>query len=227
VTGFEALLRWHHPERGLILPSDFIPFAEENGLIVELGEWSLRRACSDAATWPEELSVAVNLSPLQLRSRRLVRSVVHALAESGLPVGRLELEITESVLLQEEPESRANLAQLKNLGVAIAMDDFGTGYSSLSSLHRFSFDKIKIDRSFVSDLADGSGALAIVRAVTSLASSLGMVVTAEGVETAEQLARLRAEGCHEVQGFLFGVPRPAGEAADALARCRQLIARAA
>src|SRR6516165_4627279 len=204
VTGFEALLRWHHSERGLILPSDFIPLAEESGLIVELGEWILRRACSDAASWPEELSVAINLSPLQLRSRGLVRTVVHALAESGLPVGRLELEITESVLLQEEPESRANLAQLKNLGVAIAMDDFGTGYSSLSSLHRFSFDKIKIDRSFVSDLADGSGALAIVRAVASLASSLGMVVTAEGVETAEQLARLRAEGCHEVQGFLFG-----------------------
>jgi diguanylate cyclase (GGDEF)-like protein len=227
VTGFEALLRWHHPERGLILPSDFIPLAEENGLIVELGEWTLRRACSDAAGWPQELSVAVNLSPLQLRSRRLVRTVVHALAESGLAVGRLELEITESVLLQEEPESRANLAQLKNLGVAIAMDDFGTGYSSLSSLHRFSFDKIKIDRSFVSDLADGSGALAIVRAVASLASSLGMVVTAEGVETAEQLARLRAEGCHEVQGYLFGPPRPAGDVADALARCRQLIARAA
>jgi EAL domain-containing protein (putative c-di-GMP-specific phosphodiesterase class I) len=227
VTGLEALLRWHHPERGLILPSDFIPLAEENGLIVELGEWTLRRACSDAATWPEELSVAVNLSPLQLRSRRLVRTVVHALAESGLAVGRLELEVTESVLLQEEPDSRANLAQLKNLGVAIAMDDFGTGYSSLSSLHRFSFDKIKIDRSFVSDLADGSGALAIVRAVASLASSLGMVVTAEGVETAEQLERLRAEGCHEAQGYLFGPPRPAGEVADALARCRQLIARAA
>jgi len=191
---------------------------------VELGEWILRRACSDAASWPEELSVAINLSPLQLRSRGLVRTVVHALAESGLPVGRLELE---SVLLQEEPESRANLAQLKNLGVAIAMDDFGTGYSSLSSLHRFSFDKIKIDRSFVSDLADGSGALAIVRAVTSLASSLGMVVIAEGVETAEQLTRLRAEGCHEVQGYLFGPPRPAGDVVDALARCRQLIARAA
>ena len=227
VTGFEALLRWHHSERGLILPSDFIPLAEESGLIVELGEWILRRACSDAASWPEELSVAINLSPLQLRSRGLVRTVVHALAESGLPVGRLELEITESVLLQEEPESRANLAQLKNLGVAIAMDDFGTGYSSLSSLHRFSFDKIKIDRSFVSDLADGSGALAIVRAVTSLASSLGMVVIAEGVETAEQLTRLRAEGCHEVQGYLFGPPRPAGDVVDALARCRQLIARAA
>ena len=201
VTGFEALLRWHHSERGLILPSDFIPLAEESGLIVELGEWILRRACSDAASWPEELSVAINLSPLQLRSRGLVRTVVHALAESGLPVGRLELEITESVLLQEEPESRANLAQLKNLGVAIAMDDFGTGYSSLSSLHRFSFDKIKIDRSFVSDLADGSGALAIVRAVTSLASSLGMVVIAEGVETAEHsraCARKAATRCRAI-----------------------------
>jgi len=227
VTGFEALLRWHHSERGLILPSDFIPLAEESGLIVELGEWILRRACSDAASWPEELSVAINLSPLQLRSRGLVRTVVHALAESGLPVGRLELEITESVLLQEEPESRANLAQLKNLGVAIAMDDFGTGYSSLSSLHRFSFDKIKIDRSFIADLSVGSGAIAIVRAVTSLANSLGIVVTAEGVETEEQLKRLRAEGCHEVQGYLFSPPRPASEILDVLARCRHLLVKAA
>ncbi|TMJ28357.1 MAG: EAL domain-containing protein [Alphaproteobacteria bacterium] len=227
VTGFEALMRWRHPQRGLVLPSEFIPIAEEKGLILEVGEWVLRRACRDAAGWPPNLTVAVNLSPLQLRSRKLVRTVVHALAESGLPVSRLELEITESVLLQEDKDAAANLAQLKNLGVAIAMDDFGTGYSSLSSLHRFAFDKIKIDRSFVSDLSDQSGAIAIVRAVMSLANSLGIVVTAEGVETEEQLKRLRAEGCHEVQGYLFSPPRPSNEIADVLARCRHLLAQAA
>ena len=227
VAGFEALLRWRHPERGLVLPSDFIPIAEEKGLILDLGEWALRRACRDAASWPSNLTVAVNLSPLQLRSRKLLRTIVHALAESGLPVRRLELEITESVLLQEDKEAAANLGQLKNLGVAIAMDDFGTGYSSLSSLHRFSFDKIKIDRSFIADLSAGSGAIAIVRAVTSLANSLGILVTAEGVETQDQLTRLRAEGCHEVQGYLFSPPRPANEIFDVLARCRRLLDRAA
>ena len=169
----------------------------------------------------------MNLSPLQLRSRKLLRTIMHALAESGLPVHRLELEITESVLLQEDKEARGNLSQLKNLGVAIAMDDFGTGYSSLSSLHRFSFDKIKIDRSFIAGLSSGSGAIAIVRAVTSLANSLGIVVTAEGVETEEQLKRLRAEGCHEVQGYLFSPPRPASEILDVLARCRHLLVEAA
>jgi diguanylate cyclase (GGDEF)-like protein len=227
VIGFEALLRWRHPERGLVLPSEFIPIAEEKGLILELGEWVLRRACRDAVGWPGELSVAVNLSPLQLRSRKLVRTVVHALAESGLGVRRLELEITESVLLQENTQTPANLTQLKNLGVAIAMDDFGTGYSSLSSLNRFSFDKIKIDRSFVSGLSEGSHATAIVRALVSLANSLGIVVTAEGVETEEQLQWLRAEGCHEVQGYLFSPPRPSNEIAEVLARCRQLLAKAA
>jgi len=227
VTGFEALMRWQHPERGWVPPSEFIPIAEEKGFILELGEWALRRACREAAGWPGNFTVAVNLSPLQLRSRKLVRTVVHALAQSGLAVGRLELEITESVLLHEDRESQANLGQLKNLGVAIAMDDFGTGYSSLSSLHRFSFDKIKIDRSFIGDLSEGSGAIAIVRAVTSLASSLGMVVTAEGVETQDQLDRLRAEGCHEVQGYLFSPPRPASEIAQMLARCRQFLAKAA
>jgi EAL domain-containing protein (putative c-di-GMP-specific phosphodiesterase class I) len=156
-----------------------------------------------------------------------VRTVVNALAESGLGVRRLELEITESVLLQEHTQTPANLTQLKNLGVAIAMDDFGTGYSSLSSLNRFSFDKIKIDRSFVSDLSEGSHATAIVRALVSLANSLGIVVTAEGVETEEQLQWLRAEGCHEVQGYLFSRPRPSNEIAEVLARCRQLLAKAA
>jgi diguanylate cyclase (GGDEF)-like protein len=227
VIGFEALLRWWHPEQGLVLPSEFISLAEEKGFILELGEWALRRACRDAAEWPSNLTVSVNLSPLQLRSGKLVRAVVHALAESGLPVGRLVLEITESVLLQKDTASTVNLAQLKNLGVAIAMDDFGTGYSSLSSLHYFSFDKIKIDRTFVNDLSEGSSAIAIVRAVTSLAKSLGIVVTAEGVESREQLKLLRAEGCHEAQGFLFGPPRPLNKLSEILARCRQCEVRAA
>ncbi|HEY2186003.1 MAG TPA: EAL domain-containing protein [Xanthobacteraceae bacterium] len=221
VIGFEALLRWWHPEQGLILPSEFISLAEEKGFILVLGEWVLRRACRDAAEWPTPLTVSVNLSALQLRSAKLVRTIVHALSESGLAVGRLMLEITESVLLQKDTASTANLAQLKNLGVAIAMDDFGTGYSSLSTLHRFSFDKIKIDRSFVHDLPEGSSAIAIVRSVTSLAKSLGIGVTAEGVETRAQLQLLRAEGCHEAQGYLFGPPRPANELAEILAHRKQ------
>jgi diguanylate cyclase (GGDEF)-like protein len=227
VIGFEALLRWWHPERGLVSPSEFISLAEEKGFILELGDWALRRACRDAVEWPAHLTVSVNLSPLQLRSGKLVRGVVHALAESGLPVVRLILEITESVLLQKDTASTVNLAQLKNLGVAIAMDDFGTGYSSLSSLHHFSFDKIKIDRSFVNDLTEGCSAIAIVRAVTSLAKSLGIVVTAEGVESRDQLKLLRAEGCHEAQGYLFGHPRPSNELSEILARCKQCEVRAA
>jgi EAL domain-containing protein (putative c-di-GMP-specific phosphodiesterase class I) len=187
----------------------------------------LRQACRDAAKWPAHLSISVNLSPLQLRSGKLVRTVVHALAESGLAVDRLVLEITESVLLQKDTASPVNLAQLKSLGVAIAMDDFGTGYSSLSSLHHFSFDKIKIDRSFISDLSEDSSAIAIVRAVTSLARSLGIRVTAEGVESRDQLKLLRAEGCHEAQGYLFGPPRPLNELAELLARLRQCEVRAA
>ncbi|HEY7245003.1 MAG TPA: PAS-domain containing protein [Xanthobacteraceae bacterium] len=227
VIGFEALLRWWHPQHGLVPPSGFIALAEEKGFIIELGEWALRRACRDAVGWPENLTVSVNLSPLQLRSGKLVRTVVHALAESGLAVDRLVLEITESVLLQRDTSSTVNLAQLKNLGVAIAMDDFGTGYSSLSSLHHFSFDKIKIDRSFVNDLSEASSAIAIVRAVTTLARSLGIVVTAEGVESREQLTLLRAEGCHEAQGYLFGPPRPLSELSEILARCKQYKVRAA
>ena len=211
ISGFEALIRWHHPHRGMVSPVEFIPIAEEIGLIVPLGEWVLRQACDEAARWPNDLKIAVNLSPTQFKSKTLVQTVVTALASSGLAAQRLELEITESVLLHDNEATLARLHQLRDLGVRISMDDFGTGYSSLSYLRSFPFDKIKIDRSFVSDLAHGDDAVAIVRAVASLASRLGMATTAEGVETEEQLARIRAEGCTEMQGFLFSPPRPASE----------------
>ena len=205
ITGFEALLRWHHPERGLIPPSEFIPVAEEAGLILPIGEWVLREACREAAAWPEEIGVAVNLSPVQFRCRELVATVADALAQAGLAPHRLELEITESVLLQD---SDANLA----------MDDFGTGYSSLCYLRRFPFDKVKIDRSFVSDLPDGSGSGAIVHAIIGLGQSLGITITAEGVETRPQRDHLRGEGCDQAQGYLFSVPVPAGEVTAAIRR---------
>ena len=211
VTGFEALIRWHHPERGMISPAEFIPLAEETGLIVQIGGWVLRQACSDAATWKANLKVAVNLSPLQFKDRNLVQVVQHALSSSGLPAWRLDLEITEGVLLQESEATLATLHKLRALGIRISMDDFGTGYSSLSYLRSFPFDKIKIDQSFIRDLGSHSGSAAIVRAVTGLGSSLGIHTTAEGVETEEQLARLIAEGCTEVQGYLFSPPRPARE----------------
>lgn len=211
VSGFEALLRWHHPTRGMVSPADFIPIAEEIGLIIPLGEWVLRQACAEAAQWPDDIKVAVNLSPNQFKSKNLVQIVVSALASSGLSARRLELEITESVLLHDNDATLTRLHQLRDLGVRISMDDFGTGYSSLSYLRSFPFDKIKIDRSFVNDLAHGDDAVAIVRAVASLASKLGMATTAEGVETEEQLARIRQEGCTEMQGYLFSPPRPAGE----------------
>ncbi len=213
VTGFEALLRWHHPERGMISPAEFIPLAEEIGLIVPLGEWVLRQACSQAATWPGEIKVAVNLSPAQFRSRGVVQAVMSALAHSRLAPERLELEITETVLLGETDANLATLHRLREIGARISMDDFGTGYSSLSYLRSFPFDKIKIDRSFVRELAERPDCVAIVRAVTGLGASLGIATTAEGVETREQLERLRREGCTEVQGFLFSPPRPAGEIA--------------
>jgi EAL domain-containing protein (putative c-di-GMP-specific phosphodiesterase class I) len=211
VTGFEALVRWNHPKRGLVPPADFIPLAEEIGLIVPLGEWVLKEACVQAMSWPGELSVAVNLSPAQFRSRTLVLSVISALGSSGLTASRLELEITETVLLQDTAATLQALHQMRELGVRIAMDDFGTGYSSLSYLRSFPFDKIKIDRSFVGELGQDNDGLAIVRAVTGLGISLGMTTTAEGVETTEQLELLRAEGCSEVQGYLFSPPRPASE----------------
>ena len=216
ITGFEALIRWHHPEKGLVPPNTFIPLAEEIGFIVPLGEWAVREACSTAAQWPGDLKVAVNLSPVQFRSPGLVHVVVGALASSGLAAEQLELEITESTLLQDCEATLATLYQLRALGVRIAMDDFGTGYSSLSYLQSFPFDRIKIDRSFVKDIADGVGSLNIVRAVAAMANGLGMATTAEGVETKEQLDTVRAEGCTEMQGFVFSRPMPASEIAQFL-----------
>jgi diguanylate cyclase (GGDEF)-like protein len=209
IKGFEALMRWHHPEKGLVPPSAFIPLAEEIGFIVPLGEWAIRQACATAMTWPGDLKVAVNLSAAQFRSPGLVQVVVGALAASGLPAHRLELEITETVLLQDNEATLGMLFQLRALGVLIAMDDFGTGYSSLSYLQSFPFDRIKIDRSFVRDIADGVGSINIVRAVAAMARGLGMATTAEGVETQEQRDTVALEGCTEMQGFLFSKPLPA------------------
>jgi diguanylate cyclase (GGDEF)-like protein len=211
ITGFEALVRWKHPVRGTISPGDFIPVAEETGLIIQLGDWVLRKACEETAAWPENLKIAVNLSPAQLKSRNLVQVIVGALAASGMSATRLQLEITESVLMQNTFATLATLHQLRELGVQIAMDDFGTGYSSLSYLRSFPFDKIKIDRSFINDLSNGSEPLAIVRAIASLAKSLSMISTAEGVETMQQLEKLQSVGCTEMQGYLFSQARPAHE----------------
>jgi diguanylate cyclase (GGDEF)-like protein len=208
----EALIRWNHPERGMVPPAEFIPVAEEIGLIVAIGEWVLRQACADAATWPNNTKVAVNLSPIQMLSAKLVPVVIGALAAAGLPACRLELEITESVLLKNTEATVAALYQLRSLGVKISMDDFGTGYSSLSYLRRFPFDKLKIDRCFISDLSiDDESGLAIVRSVTALAKSLGMITTAEGVETKEQMELVRMVGCTEVQGYYVGRPQPLNE----------------
>ncbi len=216
VTGCEALLRWRHPERGMVSPADFIPLAEEIGLIVPLGEWVLRNACAEAALWPDHVRLAVNLSPAQFRDRGLVRTVVSALAASGLPAQRLELEITESVLLQDSQANMTMLHDLKALGVRISMDDFGTGYSSLSYLRSFPFDKIKIDQTFVRDILHDSDALAIIKAVLDLGASMGVVTTAEGVETQAQLDALRGQGCAEIQGYFISRPAPAAEIARML-----------
>jgi diguanylate cyclase (GGDEF)-like protein/PAS domain S-box-containing protein len=220
VAGFEALLRWSHPERGAISPVEFVPIAENIGLIDGLGEWVLRRACADAAGWPSDVRVAVNLSPLQFKSRKVLQSVLVALASSGVSARRLELEITESVLLQENEANLATLHELRALGARIALDDFGIGYSSLSYLRMFPFDKIKIDRSFVMALPDNQECVKIIRAMVELAKSLGMDTTAEGIETSEQLAHLRGLGCAEGQGFLFSRARPAREVSDMLTRGR-------
>jgi EAL domain-containing protein (putative c-di-GMP-specific phosphodiesterase class I) len=227
ISGFESLLRWRHPEKGMISPAEFVPVAEDIGLIVQLGEWVLREACSEAMKWPDEIKVAVNLSPVQFRSRNLVQAVISALAHSGLSPRRLELEITESVFLAETEANLAILHQLRELGVSISMDDFGTGYSSLSYLRSFPFDKIKIDRSFVKDLARRTDCVAIVRAISGLGRSLNITTTAEGVETVDQLDWLRAEGCNEVQGFLFSAARPADEIATLLAGFAERASKAA
>ncbi|SFJ49054.1 bifunctional diguanylate cyclase/phosphodiesterase [Bradyrhizobium sp. cf659] len=208
--GFEALLRWHHPERGLVSPAEFIPLAEETGLILPLGEWVLRAACAEAARWPTDLTIAINLSPAQFRSKELVSVIVGALATSGIAPQRLELEVTETVIMHDSEAVFAALGQLRELGVRIALDDFGTGYSSLSFLQRFAFDKVKIDRSFVSELSSNrEEARRIARAVVAFAVSLGKTTTAEGVETAEQLDILREEGCVEAQGYYFSRPMQA------------------
>ncbi|GAC1331754.1 MAG: hypothetical protein NVSMB26_10510 [Beijerinckiaceae bacterium] len=217
ITGFEALLRWCDRERGIVDPSDFIPLAEEIGVIVRLGEWAIRTACADASAWPKHLKVAVNLSPAQFRSKTLTHTVVSALGASGLAPNRLELEITESVLLQKSDETLATLHQLRGLGVRIVMDDFGTGYSSLNYLRSFPFDRIKIDRAFVQDLGQKADCIAILTAIAGLGTSLGIATTAEGVETAEQLRAVRDLGYTEAQGFLFGAPRPANHVAALIA----------
>jgi diguanylate cyclase (GGDEF)-like protein len=214
LLGFEALVRWQHPTRGLVPPGAFIPIAEESGLIVEIGAWILRAACREAASWPDELSVAVNLSPVQFRQSDLFTLIHSALVETGLSGNRLELEITEGVLIADSAAALNVLRHAKALGVRIAMDDFGTGYSSLSYLQSFPFDKIKIDRSFISNVDSNPHSAAIVRGVLGLAHGLHLPVLAEGVETHQQLAFLKKEGCEEVQGYLMGRPRPIEEYAE-------------
>ena len=216
ISGFEALLRWNHPTRGRVPPGEFIPLAEETGLVVAIGEWVIREACREASCWPSDLRVAVNVSPLQFRNKNLVSAVMSALAAGGLHADRLELEITETVLMHNNDDTLAVLHHLRDLGVRISMDDFGTGYSSLSYLRSFPFDKIKIDQTFVRDLIAKPESIAIIRAVAGLGQSFGMTTTAEGVETQEQLDQMRAEGCTEVQGYFYSKPMPASEIAQLL-----------
>ena len=208
VVSFEALLRWKHPLRGFVPPADFISLAEETGLIVPIGEWVIRQACADAAKWPNELRVAINLSPIQFRSTGLVPIVINALATAGLSADRLDLEITENVMLGDSRHNIAILEQLRELGVRISLDDFGTGFSGLGYFRAFQFDKVKIDQSFVREMMRHPESLAIVRAAIGLGANLGIQTTAEGVESFEQLERLALEGCDEVQGFLFSAPQP-------------------
>ncbi len=223
VTGFEALIRWQHPERGLVPPTEFISVAEETGLIVPIGDWVLHQACLEAAAWPSDVKVAVNLSPVQFKSKGLLSSVMSALATSELSANRLELEITESVMLLDGDATLAILNEIRRLGARISMDDFGTGYSSLSYLRKFRFDKIKIDQSFIFDMSVHNDSLAIVRAVIAMGSGLGIATTAEGVDTAAQFKQLKLEGCTEVQGYLFSPPRPAAEIKGLLASINPAI----
>ncbi|MFM6932195.1 MAG: putative bifunctional diguanylate cyclase/phosphodiesterase [Novosphingobium sp.] len=219
LTGFEALIRWPHPERGMISPADFIPLAEETGLIIPIGDWVVREACRQAATWPDGLSVAVNVSPKQFAAPGLAGTILQAMTNSGLAPKRLEIEITESIFIANVDKTLATLHGLRNLGVRIALDDFGTGYSSLSYLRSFPFDKLKIDRSFVADLATSGNAHAVIRAITTLAEALGMETLAEGVEEQDQLDVLRREGCQNIQGFLYGRPVASLEVQDLIAKC--------
>jgi EAL domain-containing protein (putative c-di-GMP-specific phosphodiesterase class I) len=220
VRVMEALLRWNHPLRGLVLPGDFIPIAEENGLIGPIGEWVLRQACAACSTWPQHIRVALNLSAAQIKSRAFVQTVADTLCASGLSPNRLELELTESVLASDVAATLATLRQLRELGVKIVLDDFGTGYSSLNYLRSFPFDKVKVDRCFVRDIdkaADSS--LVILRSIVGLARGLGIATTAEGIETEDQLEVVRAEGFDELQGYLISPPRPVSEVARMLPAC--------
>jgi EAL domain-containing protein (putative c-di-GMP-specific phosphodiesterase class I) len=214
ISGCEALLWWHHRSRGMVPPDEFISVAEEIGVIVPLGAWVIQQACRDAANWPKRIGVAVNISSLQFKDTTLIQTVVAALDDSGVSPLRLELEITESALLEDSESTLATLNCLHDSGVRIALDDFGTGYSSLSYLRSFSFDKIKIDRSFIRDLGSRDDCSAIVRAIAGLGAELGMTITAEGVETPEQFRLVRDHGCTEVQGYFFGRPCPADALGD-------------
>jgi EAL domain-containing protein (putative c-di-GMP-specific phosphodiesterase class I) len=211
LRSFEALLRWRHPVHGLVSPAEFIPIAEDTGLINEIGEWVLSEACRQAVRWPDHIGIAVNVSPVQFKKSGLALTVIQTLARSGLAPHRLEIEVTEAVLLDDTSDTQHTLRLLRDAGIEVALDDFGTGYSSLSYLDRFRFTKLKIDRSFIARIDDKDGSLAIVRAITTLARDLGISVIAEGVETEEQLAHLRAIQCQEVQGFLFSPPRPSSD----------------
>jgi diguanylate cyclase (GGDEF)-like protein len=222
LAGLEALMRWAHPKRGAISPEEFIPIAEDTGLIASFGAWVLHQACAEAVRWPDEIRVAVNLSPAQLRDHGFIATVKRALDETGLPAQRLELEITERVLMQKDEAVLSLLHQLRSCGIRIALDDFGTGYSSLNYLHSFPFDRIKIDRSFTADTHRSRGGEAIIQAIATLGANLGIDTTAEGVETSEQLDAMRRAGCTEVQGFLLSRPRPASELPAVFSRfCRE------
>jgi EAL domain-containing protein (putative c-di-GMP-specific phosphodiesterase class I) len=226
LTGMEALMRWTHPQRGPVSPAEFIPIAEETGLIVPFGEWALQQACAEAARWPDAIRVAVNLSPVQLRNRGFVATVTRTLAMTGLPARRLELEITETVLMQNDEAVLAMLHQLRGLGIRIAMDDFGTGYSSLNYLRSFPFDRIKIDRCFTTDVDRDRGDGAIIQAIVTLGASLGVETIAEGIETVDQLELVRRAGCTEVQGYLISRPRPAADLPNIIAEFRRDCAAA-
>jgi EAL domain-containing protein (putative c-di-GMP-specific phosphodiesterase class I) len=227
ICSFEALIRWNHPKRGVISPADFVPIAEETGLIVPIGNWVIRRACAEAAHWPANVRVAVNVSPIQFHRGALHETILLALADTGLAPNRFEVEITESVFLEGGEATLRLLHSLRALGVRVALDDFGTGYSSLSYLQSFPFDKLKIDRTFIQNLLTRDGASAIVRAITELAHALNMETTAEGVEETAQLMELRAHGCSSVQGFLFAEPMSAADVDRLFAEHREILQQVA
>jgi predicted signal transduction protein with EAL and GGDEF domain len=224
IAGCEALLRWNHPVRGMVSPAEFIPIAEETGLICEIGDWVLATACAEATHWPAGVKLAVNVSPVQFKSHAFSLKVADVLATSGLAANRLELEITEAVLIRDDEAALAMLQHLRAIGVGIALDDFGTGYSSLSYLQRFPFDKIKIDRSFVNDVATAEGSSSIVQAVINIAKSRNMTTTAEGVETEQQREMLLGFGCTEMQGYLFSPARPVAEIRKLLSGAKNIAA---